>query len=49
MKSGVGNLLGLSIIGGCLLSSSQTVPVSAQQETAEQFVERVRTAIRNDE
>jgi TonB family protein len=49
MKSGVGNLLGLSIIGGCLLFSSQTVPVSAQQETAEQFVERVKTAIRNDE
>jgi TonB family protein len=43
------NLLGLTVIGSSLLFCSQSVRVFAQQETAEQFVERVKTAIRNDE
>ena len=45
----VRNVFGLGVIGASLLFPSQSVPVCAQQETAEQLVERVKNAIRNDE
>src|SRR4030095_5186517 len=50
MKSeSVRNVFGLGVVGATLLFSSQSVLVCAQQETAEQFVERVTRAIKNDE
>ena len=41
--------VGLCIIGASLLCSLSVLTVSAQQETAEQLVERVKKAIKNDE
>src|SRR5712691_8316752 len=38
-----------SIIGGLLLFSLASEAVCQQQETAEQFIERVKKAIKNDE
>ena len=43
------SLLGLGIVGGTLLCSGPSVTAQSQQETAEQFVDRVKKAIKNDE
>jgi TonB family protein len=45
----VWTLVKASIIGGSLLFSLSSEAVCRQQETAEQFVERVKKAIKNDE